>query len=313
MRKLIICAASCAFCWPAGAEACDKWDLNGDHVLHQSNGIDVKVHFDQDGNTITGGATFYSTAMVGDVGGPLEGFVDGDSMHFRVGWYVNDKACVHGWSGKSCSARHYDENGVYEGTISGNGELQGSNYPFERPNARTNWFLKDNLPCADKVAASTSPIIRMPTQKMQGPDDRRKNQILLPTEKLPSQVDKSGAVFEKPSAGVIPSPSAPPNTPPLDEVIPVQMDGTYTSTFGKLSLSQGTGAYEYNDGRVTVAHVDGRVAEGIWEQTKSSKQCPDGRYFGRFRFSFTASGFIGAYGYCNEEPSPSNLWNGTRI
>ncbi len=89
------------------------------------------------------------------------------------------------------------------------------------------------------------------------------------------------------------------------------MSGTFDSSFGTLTLSPGGGSYDYYGGQVQVAAVNGDVMEGIWTQTRAARQCPDGRYYGRFRFAFSANGFTGSFGYCDEEPG-AGAWNGTR-
>ena len=89
------------------------------------------------------------------------------------------------------------------------------------------------------------------------------------------------------------------------------ISGTYDSSFGTLTMSPGGGSYDYYGGQVQVASVAGNVVEGIWTQTRAGRQCPDGRFYGRFRFSFTEAGFSGSYGYCDEEPG-TGPWNGTR-
>ena len=90
-----------------------------------------------------------------------------------------------------------------------------------------------------------------------------------------------------------------------------EMSGTFNSTFGTLTLSPGGGTYDYQGGQVQVSAVSGGIMEGIWTQTRSGRQCPDGRYYGRFRFEFTTTGFTGSYGYCDDPPG-AGAWNGTR-
>jgi hypothetical protein len=52
--------------------------------------------------------------------------------------------------------------------------------------------------------------------------------------------------------------------------------------------------------------------EGIWEQDSSGQKCRDGRYYGRFRLTFTSNGFTGLFGYCEEEPAAPGGFQGTR-
>jgi hypothetical protein len=89
------------------------------------------------------------------------------------------------------------------------------------------------------------------------------------------------------------------------------MTGTFDSSFGTLTLSTGGGAYDYYGGQVRVTGISGNVMEGTWTQTRAGRQCPDGQYRGRFRFAFSASGFTGSFGYCEDEPG-AGVWNGTR-
>jgi hypothetical protein len=89
------------------------------------------------------------------------------------------------------------------------------------------------------------------------------------------------------------------------------MTGTFDSNFGLLTLSTGGGSYDYYGGQLRVSGISGNVMEGTWTQTRSGRQCPDGLYRGRFRFTFTSSGFSGSFGYCEDEPG-AGVWNGTR-
>lgn len=149
---------------PAAAVQCPYWEINGDYVIRQTNGIDVALHLERDGDKLTGQARFYSTSFGHEIAGPLEGYIDGDRFHFRVNWYqLKQKTClkydllIPVW----CWTDKYDENGIYEGTISAHGEVQGNNYPFERPNARTSWFMKSELECREIVMPSPG-VFRRP-------------------------------------------------------------------------------------------------------------------------------------------------------
>ncbi|MBZ0086521.1 MAG: hypothetical protein K8F33_00240 [Thermomonas sp.] len=153
MRSLVAAAAIlCAV--PAAAAQCPYWEIEGDYVIRQSNAIDVALHLVREGNKLTGQARFYSTSFGHEIAGPLEGYIDGDRFHFRVSWYqLKQKTCLKydGLIPVWCWTDKYDENGIYEGTISAHGEVQGNNYPFERPNARTSWFMKSELECQEIV------------------------------------------------------------------------------------------------------------------------------------------------------------------
>lgn len=150
--RAIITAFAMILSLPTAAGQCAYWEINGDYVIRQSNAIDVALHLEREGNRLTGQARFHSTSYDHDISGPLEGHVDGDRLHFRVNWYVlEQESCLkyYGLIPVWCWTREYDEHGIYEGTISSHGEVQGSNYPFERPAARTDWFMKSELECGE--------------------------------------------------------------------------------------------------------------------------------------------------------------------
>jgi len=151
------CVLAVAAC-PSPGRACESWALAGDYALRQSNGIDVSLHFERTGDRLTGQARFYSTQFSQEIAGPLEGYIEGNQLHFRVSWYLLSNTCLkyYGLIPVWCWSDKYDENGIYEATISDRGEVRGSNYPFERPQARTDWFLKTDLACAPQGSASSS-------------------------------------------------------------------------------------------------------------------------------------------------------------
>ena len=87
--------------------------------------------------------------------------------------------------------------------------------------------------------------------------------------------------------------------------------GEFDTDFGKMNLGETGGVYVERGGQVTITRVDGNTVEGIWLQSTANQRCPDGSYRGRFRFTFTARGFTGQAGYCNEDPN--RQWNGVRV
>jgi hypothetical protein len=87
--------------------------------------------------------------------------------------------------------------------------------------------------------------------------------------------------------------------------------GTFDTSFGALDLGADSGTYTVSQGRVSVQSTHDNIVEGVWEQSSAAKQCPDGRYWGKFVFAFSAKGFTGFYGYCDDAPTAGE-WNGTR-
>lgn len=167
---------------PEVAQACDRWELTGEYTLRQSNGIDVALNLVRSGDKLSGQARFYSSQFGHDIAGPLEGYVDSDRFHFRVAWYLLNETCLkyYGIIPISCWTDKYDENGLYEGVISDRGEVSGSNYPFERPHAKTSWFLKRDVECAAAPAPASPPIIFIPPPAPITPGDAGRTPVFMP-------------------------------------------------------------------------------------------------------------------------------------
>lgn len=89
------------------------------------------------------------------------------------------------------------------------------------------------------------------------------------------------------------------------------MTGTFNTTEGTLYLTPNGGTYTQDNGKIRVTSIAGARMEGYWEEGSSDRQCADGRYYGRIRWTFTARGFTGTWGYCDDEPTRGN-WSGTR-
>jgi hypothetical protein len=92
----------------------------------------------------------------------------------------------------------------------------------------------------------------------------------------------------------------------------VWMTGTFDTGGGVLTLNPAGGRYQYQNGRMSTTRIDGNVMEGRWEQDMSAGKCPDERYWGRYRLTFTSGGFTGVFGYCDEEPHRIGGFQGTR-
>jgi hypothetical protein len=88
------------------------------------------------------------------------------------------------------------------------------------------------------------------------------------------------------------------------------MTGSFATSEGDIILSPTGGSYDQDSGRLSVTRIAGNVMEGRWREGSSGRRCADGSYYGRFRFTFTAAGFSGAWGYCDDEPD--HPWTGTR-
>lgn len=93
--------------------------------------------------------------------------------------------------------------------------------------------------------------------------------------------------------------------------------GSYSSSEGAVTLHQSgdrvTGRYTNDNGELT-GLMFGNIFEGFWIEDGSDRRCStpkNGRYhWGRATFTFTGSGFSGAWGHCDDKPTRS--WSGTR-
>lgn len=105
-------------------------------------------------------------------------------------------------------------------------------------------------------------------------------------------------------------PNARPEAPGVD--YRVWMTGTFDTGGGVMTLNPAGGRYQASNGRMSTTRIEGNVMEGRWEQDSSGGQCPDGRHWGTYRLTFTATGFTGVFGYCGEVPHRRGGFQGTR-
>jgi hypothetical protein len=87
------------------------------------------------------------------------------------------------------------------------------------------------------------------------------------------------------------------------------MNGRFDSNRGVLLMTWEGGDYQLADqnrtGRFDNVVVTGAVMSGDWSEDKDAvaPRCRDGRFHGRFRFTFQPRSFSGGYGYCDEPPT----------
>ncbi len=112
-------------------------------------------------------------------------------------------------------------------------------------------------------------------------------------------------ILPRPPGGSSPPPQPAPPQPTA------AMTGTFDTNLGVLVLAGNAGTYSILDGRVTVTGVTGDAMDGTWNTSWSAQRCGDGLFRGRFRFTFNAAGFTGAYGFC-DGPLTAGAWNGQR-
>lgn len=153
--------------WPAAADAnCDSWALNGTYAIQQGDGTVVTADLTQDGNRISGSAWFYARTVKGRVNGPVQGFVNGNSLRLRINWnYLRTECGV-----LTCDDFEFNHVGVYEGSINQNGEVEGVAVLFDKPDSRTNWIARQLAQC---IPASSRPAPPPPAPPPRAPDPLR--------------------------------------------------------------------------------------------------------------------------------------------
>ena len=149
MRQLLAISAILAGGLPTAANAdCNSWALNGQFSIHQSDRTVVSADLSQDGNRITGNASFYSSLLGTRVNGYVEGFINGNDLRLRMKWNtVYRIECTQRLVAWCDDVGFKDKVGVYEGSINQNGEIEGVAALFDRPEAPVKWFASPPAEC----------------------------------------------------------------------------------------------------------------------------------------------------------------------
>jgi hypothetical protein len=90
------------------------------------------------------------------------------------------------------------------------------------------------------------------------------------------------------------------------------MTGTFDTSFGQLTVTPKGGTYTVGNGQLRAVTTQCVQMTGIWVQSTSAHQCPNGQYYGKFKFDFTHDSFTGTFGYC-DGPLTGGAWNGKRL
>jgi hypothetical protein len=139
------------------------------------------------------------------------------------------------------------------------------------------------------------------------------NAVGLICDRIQAQkvLDIPASQFPRRTPPTPPPPPSPPPPSPTPSSPGTLTTGTFDTNFGILQLGPGGGTYSASNGRVTVMRTNGNIVQGRWEQDTSARRCPNGRFWGKFAFAFSAAGFNGSFGYCSG-PLNAGPWNGTR-
>jgi hypothetical protein len=147
--------------------ACNQWDISGDWHLVQTNGADVSVKIQQDGQNLRGSADFWPGPKSGGgrIRGDLDGSIEGNDLEFTVYW-----------------SQAGDSIGVYKGSINPRGRMEGSTYDRMNPRSTAVWHSSNTGGlCADAAAAS-------PPAQAPAPKPKTQNEKLLQGIRKPPKV-----------------------------------------------------------------------------------------------------------------------------
>lgn len=97
----------------------------------------------------------------------------------------------------------------------------------------------------------------------------------------------------------------------------LSLAGKWETDFGPMELTESgqavTGAYALEGGKILGTRSANQLS-AYWTQNKSARKCDkavNGSYFyGRVVFDFSATAFVGKWGYC--EDAPADAWSGKR-
>ncbi|WP_236144002.1 hypothetical protein [Nostoc sp. CMAA1605] len=106
-------------------------------------------------------------------------------------------------------------------------------------------------------------------------------------------------------------------TPVSKPEISNSIAGVWNSSEGTITVQQSgsrVSATYTQDNGVIEGSMSGNVLTGYWNEDSSNRRCNTSRngryYWGRIRFVFDNSKFSGLWGYCDDEPS--RTWTGNR-
>lgn len=100
-----------------------KWDVHGSWQLKQANGVTVAMDLRQEGNSITGTATYSGRR---DGKGTVTGVAKGDYFFAQIAWDNMDM-------------------GIYNGKVEARGEIRGTTFFGRSPSETVNWFSLSNM------------------------------------------------------------------------------------------------------------------------------------------------------------------------
>ena len=133
---LMVFSVALAASTPLRAE-CLQWKIVDDWWAKQSNGFTAFLEFDSDqSNGLHGGANY---VVGGDrIYGNLHGSIKGSVLKFTIFWQNSSV-------------------GVYEGSISQAGLIEGITYDRNNPDVTASFHSDTNMPCVKRVKSTPAP------------------------------------------------------------------------------------------------------------------------------------------------------------
>ena len=127
---------------PSAAHSCEQWSVQGagNQILVQSNGFAPVFSLAQAGSEFTGSALYSPESPGGSVSGKVNGRITGSSFQLSVDW-------------KDRKTGAYTTTGVYTGTISNDGQIEGKTYDPGHPNFQASWYSTTLLRCLTRAEA----------------------------------------------------------------------------------------------------------------------------------------------------------------
>ena len=158
---------------PAQAECPQGWDLSGKWWAKQSNGSFVEFNLTQNGTELTGTArTLASNRRC-----PVTGFIKGNKFKVGVTW------------------RAGSSEGVYTGTVSPYGFIEGTTYDYFSLDAHATWLREAQLQCAPikssaEMLKNNSASFAKPPASQSKPDLKDFSKVMPNAESAPAATPK---------------------------------------------------------------------------------------------------------------------------
>lgn len=300
---------------PSAAQAaCAQWNVSGFWLLTQSNGANVELELQQNGNVITGSAKWREIIdngiLVSDEKyhyGSVDGTVQGNSFNVQMYW-TTDRTV-----------------GVYTGEIGPQGRIEGRTYERSRPANQASWFSGATMNCAAQESAQATqpkPIRKLGKKKAANPNDATVLQGAGPDAVLVQPAQSaigSAAILQQPDAV----------SQPVVKQSGAVLKSTQQATLGFATGFSGTWdtvtaagnhflmTLQQNGNRVTGSYspangtIDGTIgADGrlVYRWTEN------GNSIGTGIFALAADGrsFQGSYSTSDDPNLVSSVWNGAR-